>query len=577
MSSDLDCSTDEVVQKLDFSGSEDEVVIALKGFNTVDGVFNCSSPSRHLTWRNSTQSIPVTPQRHQGSFSPVSEDRWVLSPQLESPPFAISKSGSGKECPGTPLHCTTWRKLQLCDTPYTPKSLLNKAAHTTSRTRFPYRGTRLLRAAVRSSPGHYDPAQASLVNINPFTPESYQWMNLQLAGKRKAAEESQSRRAAGVIENEILLPCKRFSLQESNMVSRYKTEFLELEKIGSGEFGSVYKCVKRLDGCLYAIKRSKRPLAGSTDEQLALREVYAHAVLGHHPHVVRYYSAWAEDDHMIIQNEYCNGGSLQDVVLERAKMKHFFSEMELKEVLLQVSMGLKYIHSSGLVHMDIKPSNVFISQRLTEGGISQNESDSEEDISSRVVYKIGDLGHVTSISNPQVEEGDSRFLANEILQEDFCHLPKADIFALGLTIVLAAGADPLPSNDERWHSIRRGNLPAIPQKISDAFYDLLKQIIHPDPIMRPPATALVKHPILRRSLGKAAQLQKQLNVEKFKTAMLERELKAARLAQNFGKEDATSRYSLPPMKSEVIPRQRNNKHLVGGKNARSLSFTCGGC
>jgi len=50
------------------------------------------------------------------------------------------------------------------------------------------------------------------------------------------------------------------------------------------------------------------------------------------------------------------GGSLQDVLLENAKLGQYFPEAELKEILLQVSMGLKYIHNSGLVHMDIKPS-----------------------------------------------------------------------------------------------------------------------------------------------------------------------------------------------------------------------------
>ncbi|NXF02527.1 WEE2 kinase, partial [Smithornis capensis] len=537
-------NSDEFIQRLDFSscGEESED----RSVNEEDS-FNLSPPRscEPQKWQESSP-LPATPQRKLSEIFLSKTKAWV-SPTLKASP-AVRKSWSKAE---TPLHIT-WKKLQLCDTPHTPKSLLSKTAFPSAGTKVPPKGYRHLRYTPGADSD--DSTRASLVNINPFTPESYRQMLFLPNGKRKTRGEL-------------------YPLKESNMVSRYKKEFLELEKIGVGEFGSVYKCIKRLDGCVYAIKRSKRPLAGSSDEQLALREVYAHAVLGHHPHVVRYYSAWAEDDHMIIQNEHCDGGSLQDVLLENAKLGQYFPEAELKEILLQVSMGLKYIHNSGLVHLDIKPSNIFICHKLAVAGpAGQEESDSEDEFSSGVVYKIGDLGHVTSITNPQVEEGDRRFLANEILQEQYCNLPKADIFALALTVALTAGAAPLPHNGAMWHHIRKGNIPPIPQKLPHRFLELLKLMIHPDPVERPSATALTKHPVLRPSCGKAVQLQEALNVEKCKTAMLERELKAARLAQTLMKEQDLGSAKL--QESETSSKQKS-KRLVGGKSCRSFSFTLG--
>jgi wee1-like protein kinase len=156
--------------------------------------------------------------------------------------------------------------------------------------------------------------------------------------------------------NEFRQAPKRLALQESN-ITRYEKEFVEMKLLGEGEFGLVYQCLNRLDGCIYAIKRSIKPVAGSSYEKISLNEVYAHAVLGKHDNVVRYYSAWAENNHMLIQNEYCNGGSLQSLL-----QKRILTEAELKILLLQVAEGLKYIHSHNLVHMDIKAGNIFITK-----------------------------------------------------------------------------------------------------------------------------------------------------------------------------------------------------------------------
>lgn len=420
------------------------------------------------------------------------------------------------------------------------------------------------------------------MNVNPFTPDTVRRMSEQQCENSWRTDDDdyghrikRSLTSSEEDDDDAFLPPKRRAVQ-AFMLSRYESEFLELESIGVGEFGAVYKCVKRLDGCLYAIKRSRRPLAGSANEQLALKEVYAHAVLGHHPHVVRYYSAWAEDDHMIIQNEYCDGGSLSDAIVKKEVQGELFMEGELKDLLLQVSMGLKYIHSSGLVHLDIKPSNIFICQCPSKSATAGEGASEEEDEASApvgVIYKIGDLGHVTSINNPQVEEGDCRFLAIEILREDYSHLPKADIFALGLTVLLAAGANSLPQNGAEWHALRQGQLPKLPQNLCWNFRALLQLLQHPDPEKRPSAKELCKHPVLKDDgPGKIAQLQKELNVEKFRTAMLEKELEEARLAIFSPQQISDCKFKPDKLSSQPKPGRR----LVGRKTARSMSFGCPG-
>ncbi|XP_031151142.1 wee1-like protein kinase [Sander lucioperca] len=478
------------------------------------------------------------------------------------------------DCPDTPPH-KTFRKLRLFDTPHTPKSLLSKARSSgpgsSSRRVALFKNVESSRKSITDSNKR---PQTPQVNFNPFTPDSLLIQSATQQRNRKRAHWNDScgedmEASDGEAEEEVLPPSKRITMMESNMMSRYTSEFLELEKIGCGEFGAVFKCVKRLDGCIYAIKRSKKPLAGSVDEQNALREVYAHAVLGQHPHVVRYYSAWAEDDHMLIQNEYCNGGTLSDVIAENYRRLSYLSELELKDLLLQVTRGLKYIHSTSLVHMDIKPSNIFISRKSVAGC---DECDEEEGLTTSVVYKIGDLGHVTRVNNPQVEEGDSRYLANEVLQEDYSKLTKADIFALALTVVSASGAEPLPTNGDKWHEIRQGKLPAIPQVLSPEFLSLLKLMIHPDQSRRPSTSELIKHPVLLTAARMSAdQLRVELNAEKFKNALLQKELKKAQQARAAAEEKVLSTDRV--LTRSTVQSNPRTSRLIGKKMNRSVSLT----
>lgn len=195
---------------------------------------------------------------------------------------------------------------------------------------------------------------------------------------------------------------------------------------------------------------------------------------------------------MIIQNEYCNGSSLQTLLQER-----HLSESELRTLLIHIAEGLKYIHSNDLVHMDIKAGNIFLSKmprKPMDGDDGFEDSCDELESSDYITtYKIGDLGHVTSVNDPHVEEGDCRYMAKEVLSQDYTNLQKSDMFSLGVTIYEAAGGGPLPKNGPEWHALRSGMISPLPH-ISKEFHQLLLLMMHPNPELRPSSTTIFNHP-----------------------------------------------------------------------------------
>ncbi|XP_065345937.1 wee1-like protein kinase 2 [Cloeon dipterum] len=494
--------------------------------------------------------------------------------------------------------------LRLFDTPNTPRTIFKKSKISGNPASW-----------LDDSRANRNLADLAVANTNPFTPEVLRKnirkrprssninslhssaTSVNANSSLQSMEDSMLRASTSIGDDEdeeCSQPRKRYAIHDSN-IPRYRKEFLELEIIGSGEFGSVYKCINRLDGVTYAIKRSIRPIAGSSDEQRALNEVYAHAVLGSHPHVVRYYSAWGEDSHMIIQNEYCGGGSLADRLHKlRAAGAGLplLPERELCRIMLHVSRGLHFIHRAGLVHLDIKPGNIFMAQEVkvvtvnalnSFGEATEDEdplSDSEKD---EVTYKIGDLGHVTSIDTPKVEDGDCRYLPKELLNDDHTHLTKADIFSLGLTIYDAAGAGPLPKNGDDWQAYRDGKLPALPY-ISSSLNELIKSMVHPNPVERPSASQVANHPSISDAAFEGmnmreVDLQRQIKDQELKTQLLEKKLKTAnriiKMSQElrslpFPEEDTLDDNSNVKQPVELKP---SKSRLVGSRTKRSVSTT----
>ncbi len=261
--------------------------------------------------------------------------------------------------------------------------------------------------------------------------------------------------------------------------------------LGEGSFGRVHEA--KWLGESYAMKIPKYPSTKALKQEIA-------AVAGvHHPHIVRLVCC-AEDETNSVYLMELMDNSLSEMLEEQSND----SQAPLigrVGVMLQVAEGVKYLHSKGLVHRDLKTDNILIKC----DGPGSESSMLDLAVKPLWIAKISDFGTTklkmdsTAYANQTMNTGTTMFMAPEMYAveradqlPERCHPKKADVYSFGLICFAVLIGEPTPFPVDELlkptvfkDRVREGKRPQLPPDCPSQLSNLIQQCWDGNPDKRP--------------------------------------------------------------------------------------------
>ena len=183
--------------------------------------------------------------------------------------------------------------------------------------------------------------------------------------------------------------------------------------IGEGGFGVVYECQELSLGRTVAVKMLKPDVSSDRELKRFLAEGRNLATLCH-PNVVQIFRLGTHEGRPYIAMEFVRGNTLRDHLRSQPR-----STRESLELMRQVAAGLAAIHAMGIIHRDLSPSNILV----TDGGTAK-------------LLDLGlsrDMNSFETMSSRNYLRGTLAYLAPEQIQGDGASY-RSDIFAFGVIL-----------------------------------------------------------------------------------------------------------------------------------------------
>ena len=264
--------------------------------------------------------------------------------------------------------------------------------------------------------------------------------------------------------------------------------------IGRGAFGKVNIGLNILTGRIVAIKSfNKKNIINESAKKKILYETNLMRGL-FHPSVTKILETFESEKYMLIIMEYISGGNLQSFVKKRRKL----CEKTAKILFRQIIQGIKYIHSRGIVHRDIKLENILL------------------DLNN--IVKICDFG-VGRLIKPNTilkdQCGTPVYMAPEIIKGEGYHGFPVDIWSAGVALYIMLSGN-LPFNKDKEHDLEYSILNYDIKEIKDVSPEannLLKNILMKDPNKRYTENQILEHPWMNNNSNDEENSDYDYNLE----------------------------------------------------------------
>ena len=189
-----------------------------------------------------------------------------------------------------------------------------------------------------------------------------------------------------------------------------------------------------------------------------------------HPNVVRVLNFFRANDTVYMVMAYESGRSLQEYIGRRHAQEGRVGEAFIRQIFTQVLKGLREVHASGLLHLDLKPANIYL---RTDG--------------TPMLLDFGAARQTVNTDLPTLQPMYTPgFAAPELYVKTETLGPWTDAYSIGASMFACmAGAPPQPADGRRQDDRMDAHFDRLRERYSPQLVDLVRWALQVDPLARP--------------------------------------------------------------------------------------------